>query len=370
MSFSRLSFSAIAILLVTAVGGAVAAPARYAVEALPIAPGCQSYTVLHGLNARGDVHGVMSCDDFVTQRAVLWEGEKVLELGTFGGPNSYPAGLDAKGDVVGYAEEPEIWAGDEHIARPFLYRAGEMLDIGTLGGPLGGALAINAAGTIVGASQPAQADPRIGREPIRPCMWLGGEVRDLGDLGGPEGYAYDVNSRGWIVGSSTTAELLPSGLGYVEHAFIHDGERMQDLGTLGGLGSIAWSLNEMGDVVGSSLTGEHLPNGNVPVKHAFLWSGGVLSDLGTLGGPFSEAVGVNNRGQIVGWSWLLAPNGNTLLHAALWDRGGIVDLNDAVEDRSWSLREARAIDERGRILVNATRESEWRVLLLTPLRSE
>jgi probable HAF family extracellular repeat protein len=228
----------------------IAASPVYTVQVLPVTPGCQSYTILHALNPRGDVQGVVSCDEFLTQQAVMWHGDGVVELGTFGGPSSYAAGLNARGDVVGYAERPDIWSGKQHIARPFLYRSGSLIDLGTLGGPLGTASAINEAGVIVGACQPAHEDPRIGRVPIRPCMWTGSEVHDLGDLGGPEGYAYDVNSRGWVVGSSTTSELLPSGLYFVEHAFIRDGSGMRDLGTLGGLGSIALSINERGDVVG------------------------------------------------------------------------------------------------------------------------
>ena len=109
--------------------------------------------------------------------------------------------------------------------------------------------------------------------------------------------------------------------------------------------------------------------------HAFLWSSGAANGPAgafiDLDGPScnsSRANAVNERGQVVGWSWVLAPNGNTSEHATLWEGNRIVDLNDVVEETSWSLREATTIDERGRILVDALHEGVWRVVLLTPVR--
>jgi len=189
-------------------------------------------------------------------------------------------------------------------------------------------------------------------------------------LGGPEAAAYDISGRGWIVGNSDTSEELPSGLGPVEHAFLLAARAMRDLGTLGGPFSIAFSLNEHSDVVGYSLTGQIGPNG-VASWDAFLWHDGAIQDLGTLGGLFSEAWGINDAGQIVGWSRLSAPKGNTFQHAVLWQSLEIVDLNDTVEDlQGWSLTAATAVDERGRILANALRAGQFRIVLLIPTMGE
>jgi len=48
-----------------------------------------------------------------------------------------------------------------------------------------------------------------------------------------------------------------------------------------------------------------------------------ITDLGTLGGTFSEAVGINNNGSAAGFS---TPQGDLVVHAALWRQGVIIDL--------------------------------------------
>jgi probable HAF family extracellular repeat protein len=348
----------------------LAASPSYRVEILPVPAGCQSYSLLHGLGEHDRFVGVLMCDDFVAQRAIIWDRGVITELGNFGGSSSFAYGLSPQGEVVGVAETPEIYSDTDHFQRPFLWMDGTLQDLGTLGGPLGGAVAINADRTIVGTCQPAHTDPRLGRLPHRACVWENDTVRDLGDLGGPDAFALDIDGRGWIVGSSNTTEPLPSGLGFAEHAFLFDGKMMQDLGTLGGLSSVAYSINERGDVVGFSSTEEPQPQ-TYPVTHAFLWRDGTLIDLGTLGGPFSEAFDINDRGQIVGWSLVRTPNGGVDRRAVMWDGNRIIDLNDVVQDSGgWVLRQARAIDERGRILVNATQGIEQRVVVLIPIARE
>lgn len=362
---ARLCRGALVATILAAGSIAVGRSPRYQIEILPVSPGCQAYSLWHGLSEQGPALGVQTCDDWATQRAVAWTREGLVELGSFGGPNSYPYGLNARGEIVGTAETPQIYQDGYHVTQAFQWGGGELRELRTLGGPIGAATAINATGTIVGACQ-AVADPGLGREPIRACVWDQGEVRDLGDLGGPEAWAYDVNGRGWVVGGSDTSEPLPSGLGFAHHAFLHDGRAVRDLGTLGGLASISWALNELGEVVGSSQTGRVSPDGYA-LWHAFLWRDGELRDLGTLGGPWSDALDINDRGQIVGWSLWRAANGAYARRAVLWDGSVPVDLNALVDGaEGWILESATAIDERGRILANGYRDGKWRVLLLTP----
>lgn len=351
----------------TVLQAASAAPVRYALEVPPVTPGCQSWAILHGINASGHLQGLMSCDDFNTWRGVIWEDEGFVEIDTFGGPSSYLLGSNANGVSVGHADTPELWRPGQYVSRPFVYRNGQLQELETLGGPLGVAIAINGSGTIVGASQTALGDGRIGSEPMRPCIWTNGVVQDLGGFGGPQGSAYDINSHGWVVGSSNTADSLPRTFVYPEHAFLYAGDELIDLGTLGGVNSIAYSLNARGDVVGWSETGEYIPEVNAPIKHGTMWSDGFLYDLGTLGGAQSQANDINDRGQIVGSSLMQEPSGITLSHAVLWNQGEIIDLNPLTDDPSWWLHEAISIDNRGRILANALRGSEWRAVLLTPI---
>jgi len=218
----------------------------------------------------------------------------------------------------------------------------------------GAALAINASGTIVGVCELPDADSSLGYVQVRACSWGRTREHTIEGLGGPESYAYDINDRGWAVGSADTAAALPNG-GYVHHAFLHDGRTTQDLGTLGGLGSFALAVNNRGDVVGSSFT-------RGVERHAFRWRQGVMHDLGTLGDPYSEALDVNDQGLVVGWS------GGVLKRAVLWAAGDdILDLNTLIEPESeWELESATAIDNRGRILVNARRERTQQAVLLIP----
>ncbi len=353
-------------LLTGAVGGARERQVHYRIEVLPVPPGCQSSSQLHGLGEQDRVIGMLTCEGSKAQRAVLWERGRLVEIGSFGGPNSMPYGLSPRGAVVGTADTTADYDGEDHVTRPFYWANGQMMDLGTLGGPLGGAAAINASGTVVGSCQRADSDPRLGAPPFRACVWEGGTVRDLGDLGGPDVFAYDINGRGWIVGNSNTRESLGYDHAFVDHAFLYDGATMKDLGTLGGRASLAYSIDEGGDVVGFSYTGEHLPQG-YPVVHGFLWRNGKLIDLPTLGGPASQALDIDNQDQIVGWSQIIQPGGILDQRAVLWQGGSIRDLNNAVLDSGgWVLREAWAIDDSGRILANGTQGADRRVVVLTP----
>jgi probable HAF family extracellular repeat protein len=359
-----------AVAVLAAVRAAPASELRYRFELLPIPPGCQSATVMHGLDERGRALGVLTYDGFATQGAVIWQGDRFEELGTFGGPDSTPYGISNNDSVVGTAETTEIYSAGYHVTRPFIWDGKSLHDLGTLGGPLGAAVALNGAGTTVGICQPAEVDPRIGRIPIRACAWEKTVVHDLGDLGGPEAWVYDINERGWIVGDSQTAELLEPAHSFPSHAFLREGAVIRDLGTLGGLESSALAVNDRGDIVGFSLTGDHLPSG-FPVWHAFHWRAGVLSDLGAPSGELSWAWDVNNRGQIVGWGWVKTSSPVASRRGLLWNSGSLIDLNDVVEDASSCLiTEATAIDEQGRILVNATCGGQARAAELTQVGAE
>jgi uncharacterized membrane protein len=50
------------------------------------------------------------------QHAILWEAQKMIDLGTFPGAShtvSYAAGINNRGQIVGYAETP---SGQRHAA--------------------------------------------------------------------------------------------------------------------------------------------------------------------------------------------------------------------------------------------------------------
>lgn len=85
--------------------------------------------------------------------AAMWDGAEsspIIDLGTFGGQESWAYGINNSDQVVGWAELPE---GNYHA---FLWDRGEMLDLGTLGGLFSSAYAISDNGTIVGFAHDAQ----------------------------------------------------------------------------------------------------------------------------------------------------------------------------------------------------------------------
>lgn len=82
--------------------------------------------------------------------AVFWSGDSqdpVVDLGTFGGTESWAYGMNNQGSVVG-------WAGEEDgTYHAFVWDGTAMTDLGTLGGPFSAAYGINDQGTIVGWAQ-------------------------------------------------------------------------------------------------------------------------------------------------------------------------------------------------------------------------
>ena len=61
--------------------------------------------------------------------AFLYSGSTMTDLGTLGGTNSVAYGINASGQVVGYAHTTGNAA-----AHAFLYSGSTMTDLGTLGG--------------------------------------------------------------------------------------------------------------------------------------------------------------------------------------------------------------------------------------------
>ena len=344
---------------------------RYRLTLLPVPNGCDSYSFFpHGLSGAGSraIVGILECEGSSSYQAVVWRGEEVFDLDALGGPGSYALGISRDGaTVVGLADTAELLPDGSYLSRPVVWTARQPTDLGTLGGSIGAATDVSGGQeAITGTCQAGDMDPRIGREPVRACLWTGGSVVDLGDLGGPEAVAYDRSAQGWVVGWSNTAEPAPLGNGYRWVGFLHDGSQMASLGTLGGGWSEAWSVNASGSVVGVSETNVLGPFGRLET-HGFLWERGEIRDLGKLAGGYSQAWAINDQGEIVGASHSVDPAGRTRVVAALWNGGSIVNLNELVDDLGdWRLTRATAIDNAGRILVQAERIGAARVAVLEP----
>lgn len=285
---------------------------------------------------------------------------KLIDIGTFGGPNS---GIN--GPNVPIISNNGIYAGESelNIPDPFgpnfcqdpdclvqhaqMWSNGVTADLGTLPGInlSSGATWVSSNGNIGGTSENGEIDPLLGVPELRAILWTNdGRMIDLGTLdGGYESFVPAVNDRGQVAGWSLNT--IPDPFSYQPcviyatcepnstqtRGFFWDHGRKQDLGTLGGPDALPEAMNHRGQIVGWSYTG-FTPNANngyvcppgVPSQDPFIWDKGQIIDIGTFGGTCGIAIFINNRGQVVGTSNLA---GNQIHHAFLWERGVMRDLS-------------------------------------------
>jgi probable HAF family extracellular repeat protein len=286
--------------------------------------------------------------------AVLWQNDKILDLGTLGGTASFAATLNDHGQVIGQALNniPDplsiLGLGSQTTltqTHAFLWENGKMQDLGTLGGPDSWAMYVNDHGQVAGTSY---TNGVIAQNAIAPqsnaYLWENGKMKDLGNLGGTNSFlgpqfVNALNNRGQVVGLMALADES------VRHPFFWDGEKLLDLVGFGGTFSTATGINDSGEIVGYSyFPGDH-------VKHAFSWKNGLMTDLGSVGSdPCSFAFNINSKGQIVGGSQNARCDPFT--HAVLWEPGEPgVDLNTLIPTGSnLQLVVANWINDRGEIV--------------------
>jgi uncharacterized membrane protein len=162
-----------------------------------------------GINDRGQAIGISgACGIAVggvsALRAVMWEGDSIIDLGTLGGDGwNTPMALNAWGDVVGFANAPGTPVSD-FVPIPFLWtREGGIEALPLLTGDDNGqALGINAWRQIVGVSC-AGGD-------CRGVLWQGKQVIDLSShvitgLTGTITNAGDIDDLGRIGGQFVDA---------------------------------------------------------------------------------------------------------------------------------------------------------------------
>jgi len=271
---------------------------------------------------------------------------KLIDLGTFGGPDSFPspAGsgvvmLNSAGTVAGWADtttpDPTCFGNDGLCLATHAFRwdRGTLTDLGMLpGGNSSAGVAINAGGWVLGASQNGLIDPVFGGPENHAFVWKGGQITNLGSLYSTSVFPQTFNNVGQVVGGTLNTTPDPFslfGAPTQTRAFFWQNGVMQDIGTLGGPDAFPFSINERGQVAGWSYT-NNSPNGTtgMPTVEPFLWENGKMISLGTLGGtvggPGAQgSVMINNRGQIIGTSKLAGDNST---HAFVWENGVMTDL--------------------------------------------
>ena len=250
-----------------------------------------------GINDNGQVTGRDNNSNYHAVR--LNPGQSIgntgTNLGTLGGPNSIGTGINASGQVVGWAITA---TGQQHAYRTTATGlvSDPNTDLGTLGGVYSVAQGINAAGQTVGVSTLAAGHEHAFRTSANGLVSDPGA--DLGTMTGrPDSIAYGINASGETVGYGFDNTMMG---GLPPHAFRTSAtgdltSPAADLGTLAGdTSSIAYAINNAGWVVGTS------------GAHAMLQDGTTMYDLATLldgsgaGWTLQIMYGINSSDQIVG----------------------------------------------------------------------
>lgn len=146
---------------------------------LPPWPG-DSATAATAINDRGQVVGISGeCDIAFGQRtairAVLWDGDEMIELGDIGGDAwNTPTAINPQGDIVGFLNQQP---GNGFVPMAFLWtREGGLQPLGTMTqGGTSQASGINAARHVVGRDCSAAGG-------CNAFLWRDGVMHDLQDL--------------------------------------------------------------------------------------------------------------------------------------------------------------------------------------------
>ena len=162
------------------------------------------------INRRGQIAGdsytndVPNADSGIpTDLPFLWTpGKKMQNLGSFSGDEiNTDEGLNDKGEVIG-----SLFLAGDQSAHPYLWNGKRLIDLGTFGGPYGDAQSINDAGEVVGAAQTTK-QCQVGGATQIAFLWKKDRKTKIGTLPGTDkSDANWINARSQVVGSSFTCD--------------------------------------------------------------------------------------------------------------------------------------------------------------------
>ena len=304
------------------------------------------------INSSGQV--AFSLFDGQTAGAWVFDGKRIIKLGTLGGSTTYTSGINERGQVAGWSSRSDKGAvagsfGGRGLYHAFRWNAAAgMEDLGILGDSESNALAMNDDGLIAGTSLSAAGV-------IRAFVWTRSRgIEDIGTLGGQDAIPVAVGAGGEVVGDSDTA-----GTDNARHAFRWTrAGGMRDLGALDGSDSAVKAMSPNGDIIGTIVRNN--------ILRAMTWSAAHgMVDLGTLGGSSAQPGGINSLGQAVG----AAADRREAQRAFIWTRArGMSDLNSHLLNAPTGLilEKAEAVADDGAIVAS----SNAGLVLLRPVNQE
>lgn len=331
---------------------AIAAHARYRIEAIGLAPDhelFQNVESVGGLNNRGEVACIYSHSIQITPtswRSVsdsfLYTPQRLFPVPALGSQDVRILDLTDTGLMVGEATSTESNGPDEvtYSHQQFISQHGATTTIPALGGRSSYAAAANNQGDVAGVAWSPQ-------EGTTAFKWNAAAGFDnLGNFGGVHLDAIDVNERGDVLLSVVPDEILQYGEHYlyqgVESLIYSHGMLSSLPRTEHGI-LLGEAINDMGVVVGAFST---IPGVET---HAFMWDDGSgFRDIGNEG-EFSYAVDVNNAGVVIGaFADAYQQPATPFVYTEQDGRHPLFDLIDNPE--GWSgLESATHINDRGQI---------------------
>ena len=178
---------------------------------------------LTAINSAGDVVGAIPVPTGGSH-AFVWNGRRIVDLGTLGGRDSMATAINDHGAVVGASK---THGGSRHA---FLWRGSRMTDLGA-----GAAVAVNARGDVLGT--------RTEGRRLRVFIWQRGRRSDLGYW--RDNPAFD--DRGRVVGADVDGHAVVWEKGRrTRLPELRGGERSSALTANARAGIAGWSTNAKG----------------------------------------------------------------------------------------------------------------------------